>query len=231
METSDIRVFSVHKDLIISCELETKGFNEKVDLIWEEIKKKKNLYEGTFFNVHSITDTKIHGQFVPYRYFVAINEDKTLAQELNLLPMGISCITQWQDLILVGKRSVKVYSYPGLYEFVPSGSIDEGCKENTFVDYKKQARIEFYEETTLDPSLIASITPFVVLQSKTELFCDLCLRIELIREYKPDFIDHTQEYDELRWINVKEVDAFLYDHQKNLVPKQSIFWDKLKGEL
>jgi len=170
METSDIRVFSVHKDLVISCELEIKGSNEKVDLIWEDIKKKKNLYDGTFFNVHSITETKIHGQFVPYRYFVAINEDKTLAKELNLLPMGICCITQWQDLILVGKRSVKVYFYPGLYEFVPSGSIDKGCKENTFVDYKKQARIEFYEETTLDPSNIASITPFVILQSKTEPF-------------------------------------------------------------
>ncbi len=235
METSDIQFYQVTKDLILTCENNPVTFSEKiknrVDEIWKELKKKKEVFDGTFFSVRSITQSHICGQFFPYRYLVAFFEDTALQKEFALLPMGISCITMWQDRVLLGKRSPKVYSYSGLYEFVPSGTIDERCKVDSIVDYKKQIAREFEEETTIDPSVITSIVPIGVFQKKSEPFCDLCFVIELDPLQDLSFIRQSEEYTELMWVKKENVRDFLTEHSKTLVPKQDVFWESVNQRI
>ena len=115
---------------------------------------------------------------------------------VGITPLAVSGITYYtkdnKKLFLVGQRSQNVTSYPGFYEFVPSGSIDvDKTSHSHLIDYYKQLIVELYEEVGIESSRINHMKTFALVYDAKDKVFDIGIAIELDSNFsninKPEY--------------------------------------------
>ena len=99
---------------------------ERVATIWEAEKSKrgKALFNGSLFSIDSVSPTEITGWLAEYRWFLAQRRDPALRRALCVHPLGVTGVLCCADGVVLGRRAGSVEMDAGLWELVPSGSVD-----------------------------------------------------------------------------------------------------------
>lgn len=133
-------------------------YEEVVNQIWDEnLQKSGNtLFDGQIFSVSKITPDYIEGFGLPYRYFFAQKVMPDLSKTIKIQPLAVTGILQIENSWVAGRRSnITVTQDAGLWEFVPSGSVD--MNQLFEIDNKtltQQILEEAREELGVDPELL-----------------------------------------------------------------------------
>lgn len=191
-----------------------------IERIWEEELRlqKGHLFNGQLFSVIEINERQLIGRFVPYKLYIAQLRLPALKKKLQIFPMSITGLTQLDQRILIGKRSKYVTQYPGCFELVPSGGVDDHSVQNGKINLVKQFQIELQEEAGIGSEYIETIDLKAIKYNATEQIYEVCADIKIKSEFAEivKFISH--EHEELNWVPIKQMEAFMALNQHHFVP-------------
>ena len=174
----------------------------RVNELWQRRDPKLNLFDAPIVSVVRRTPEQVTGEFVDFRLWYACRQDPELSLILDVHPLGITGLTTWRGMVLVGKRSDALSSYPGFFECCPSGSVDRrAVGEDGVIDLKKMLLTELLEETGISHESVSSIQiKGLYLSTDTGVF-DAAGFIELDpNKAQPLCRPRSGEYDELQWL-------------------------------
>jgi hypothetical protein len=194
----NLRVLVTAQNWSVSLEIE-----RQVDALWKA-KKTASQFDGRVFALKEIRPERITGFFVPYRYMAAKQWCPDLPYQLETL--AVSGLVGCDGAVLAGRRSQDVLQYPGYWELLPSGAVDEGSEQASQVDYRQQLLRELREESGVPTWPIKSWRPLCLL--KEGLVWDLCVRIEL--EKRVAVPRKTAEYTEIAWYSAASKEGALW---------------------
>ncbi len=167
---------------------------EEVDACWSALCARNEKYFdgglvqvlGTSRNGHG--GVSIHVQPCAYRFFAV----QMHGLACGVRPLGVKAIVSAGASYLIGRRSRHVAAYPGTWEFVPGGGL-----ENT-EDVESELRREFEEE--VGSALPAGVRPIAIalLDDPVTRTWDIIYRVQLEAtcELKPSF-----EHDAMCFVN------------------------------
>jgi hypothetical protein len=196
-----------------------EGFEERINTLWVEESQKRPLFDGNILGFIEGDESVIHGEFIPYRAYVAQLLDPTLEIHLQICPMAVSGIVIVNDTVLIARRATTTTQYPGYYELIPSGSITPSCCTNDDADFRQQIIEELYEETGLDPLLVQEVTPFALIRDKINPVIDICTTLKL--KTNKELVIHQEsvtEYSEFIWLPFDEIESFTKENKHSFVP-------------
>ena len=174
----------------------------RVDELWQRRDPVQRLFDAPIVSVVQRMPDVITGELVDFRLWYACRQDPELSLVLDVHPLGITGLTTWRSLVLVGRRSAALSSYPGAMECCPSGSVDKvSVQKDGTVDLEKMFLTELVEETGIPRESVLSIQmKGLYLSTDTGVF-DVAGAIELSpNEDQPLSRPRSREYDELQWI-------------------------------
>ncbi len=212
-------VLEEHPDLEIPVKLE-----EEVESIWQHEKQNRTLYDSFLFSVRAVDTDRIVGRFVKYRYFIASRKSKELQEALQIYPLGVSCVCICRSQVLVGVRDVKLSTYGGYLECVPSGSVEARSYMHGEVDYVAQAMWELQEEARIGEKMVREVHPLGLYYSPQDELYDLGLFIRLDLTEQEMVPEGTKEYPLLNWYSRKEFEKKLHDPSAKVVPTSKALW-------
>lgn len=125
---------------------------------------------------------------------------------------------QPEEVVLLGKRSAETHIYPGQWELAPSGGVDappDGTTTMSVTDIARQVEQELAEETGLDAAH-ATIEPIALCNDPIAPSLDVVFRVHL--DTPSPVHTSTWEYDELRWIPVRNLARHLEHNAIELIP-------------
>lgn len=178
------------------------GEASRIDEIWEKRDTKQALFDSPIISLVQYSPSSLIGELVDFRLWYACCKHPELRPILDIHPLGVSGLTTWRGMVLVGKRSTRVSSYPGAMECCPSGSIDSSSfGSEGSIDVQKAILEELFEETGIQRDSVHSVRlKDLYLSTDTGTF-DVLAEIELNPEIdQPLSQPRSEEYDELRWI-------------------------------
>ncbi len=218
-----------------------KPNENEVNSIWKTEKNRLGdaLFDGTFFCLTDITYQNntytIEAYPEKYRYLVANQIDPIL--ELNITPMGVSgvCIIKEENqfYLVFARRSNNVFFAPNMLELVPSGMIDEDCREiNGKYNPELALRKEFVEETGLDEDYINQMKPLYIIKDEDINSCDICFMIELScsKEKILNSIKHSPEYNDAICIAFTDLKDYLLSKKDEMIKTSYYFTQELMKE-
>lgn len=197
---------------------------EEVDAIWHKQKAIYNLYDSHIFSLTSFTEQRIVGRFVPYRYYIASRQRPDLQEQLQIFPLGISGFSTCRDCVLVGLRDMKLSSYGGFLEFVPSGSIEPRAYMQGEVDFIAQAMWELAEEAKISENKVTKVNLMGLFFSPQDGVYDIGLHLELDLLENELQSDASDEYPVLKWYTFEEFEQKLAMPDTKLVPLSKFLW-------
>ncbi|MFH0983683.1 MAG: NUDIX domain-containing protein [Planctomycetota bacterium] len=167
--------------------------------------------------------TTLHGVYQPYRYYYAQCRSEGL--NCGVEPIGVSGLMVLCDsgtrAVVLGRRGTTVAQYPGRWECVPSGGVDDAyaCPDGT-VDFAAMLLHEFEEETCLPAEHVRRVTPFAVIYDRVARTYDICCGLEVGtgRDELLGAMRHSDEYTEVRWVAQQELDDCLRQLGSQLIP-------------
>ncbi|MBF0447939.1 MAG: hypothetical protein HQL67_07050 [Magnetococcales bacterium] len=234
-------------------------YQEEIESVWRhQCQIRGNLFNGRILNFIDLNPAEagwvLRGHFVDYQVLLA----KQFLPHLpvDLAPIAVSGLTCLQlhsaqpahpvdaasrvepidrRWILVARRARWVTHYPGFYELVPSGGVDESRlnRQTGELDYLGKLKEEFAEESgfnlnlAVDPMHRRQFPYFdqcselgVVFDPQINCY-DLCATLEATGttlpplEKKPG---HDGEYEDFSWIEVGATESFIAEHRQWIVP-------------
>ena len=177
------------------------GDAPRVNELWEKRDTKKILFDSPIVSLVQYSSSSLIGELVDFRLWYACCKDPELRPILDIHPLGVSGLTTWRDMVLVGKRSAIVSSYPGAMECCPSGSVDgSAVGYEGSIDMQKAILNELCEETGIRKDGVRSARmKDLYLSTDTGIF-DVLVEIELNPETDQTLsYPRSEEYDELHW--------------------------------
>lgn len=222
---NNYQTFKITSDFTIYVAPYSRGFtlsdHEKllIENIWRnEQLTRPTLFNGQILNVVEATPSKIEGEFIDYKYYLAQEKDPRCKELLNIKPLSISGLTTAGDKVLIGLRSTQVTDYPNFFETVPSGGIDPRALKDDHIDIHKQFQLELWEETKISVTDVKNVILNGLAYDKQldrfELYATLQVSYTILKEE----LDLSAEYKSLRWISKSELPAFVKKNQQQLVP-------------
>ncbi len=157
-------------------------------------------------------------EFVDYKYFLAQLRDPNFEPVLELRTVAVSGITTVIDKVLMGKRTETVLNYPSCYELVPSGGIDPGSMVDNKIDLSKQFEVELFEETGISATEVKEIRPLALIYDESKKMYDICAEIIVNYSVLKEFLDPSDEYEDLAWVAKQEVPRVMKRHKNQFVP-------------
>ncbi|MCP4594358.1 MAG: hypothetical protein GY842_26815 [bacterium] len=158
--------------------------------------------------------TVIEGEFRPYRYYYAQCQRSDL--DCGVDPIGVSGLMLLDEgpsqAVVIGRRSEQVSWYPGCWECVPSGGVDDTvARPDGTVDFAAMLTTEFEEEVCLPGRRIERVTPFAVIHDRRARTYDICceLPVRASREEVIEAIGASEEYSEVMVVNEADLAACL----------------------
>ena len=190
-------------------------------------KEDRNLFNGTLLNFIRVSKKKnkikILANFIEYKHFLAQRMRPNL--RLGIKPIGVSGIMVLEEkgisYIVFAKRAKNVTEYPGFFELIPSGSIDEKClSANGIINFQAKLLLELMEETGLSKSYVKHIFGFAFILDTNHNVYDICCKIFLKAKKElvvGNFIK-SKEYSEPVFIPVDDLDLFIKKNVFKIVP-------------
>jgi predicted NUDIX family phosphoesterase len=190
-----------------------RKYEFEVESFWSNESKNKKVHNGKILSVVSLVvkggDISLKCSFVDYKSYYF---QKKCGKNLKIIPISVSGITYYSvgkgKNVLIGKRSMDVTLYPGFFELVPSGTIDDRMLDdevdNIFI---KQIIAELEEEAQISGANIKCSRIVSLLYDKQENIYDVGVSIEL--HGSVDHPQKTKEYDEMKFIPLKEIEKIL----------------------
>lgn len=215
--TSDYSFLVIPEDPLLRL---TKGELELIEKIWseEEQREKRILFNGKLYSAIYVGPSRTVGRFVPYKFYIASLRAPELRERLAIYPVCITGRTFLNGSVLIGKRSMHVTQYPGCYELVPSGGIDDEAVQQGKINVFLQFQIELKEEACIVPEQIKHISlqslEFDAGSSTYEVCADI--HVNAPQMETPMYKSH--EHEELQWIPINELSVFLNQHDADFVP-------------
>lgn len=198
---------------------------KKIDTHWEKlISQGRNLFDGKIFSILSIVNHEIIGQFIPYRCYVAWKECPALRDELSVRPFCVSGITFSDHRILVGKRAAGVYNCPGMWEFVPSGGVDEQCLKGSHVDLEELILRELEEEMGIHPDHVEKLKILALAEDTVEQGVELIYSLKIGDENFSAIKPFLPEYSEAKLVAFNQIEEFLRKEIHQAVPFSHFLW-------
>ena len=185
------------------------GDASRVDEIWKKRDTKRTLFDAPIVSLVQYSPSSLIGELVDFRLWYACCKDPELRPILDIHPLGVSGLTTWRGMVLVGKRSANVSSYPGAMECCPSGSVDSSSVGGEgSIDVQKAVLDELFEETGIRHDSVRSVRlKDLYLSTDTGTF-DILAEIELNPEIEQPLSQlRSEEYDELHWIQKDQLAA------------------------
>jgi NUDIX domain len=198
-----------------------------VDAAWaDEVKRReKTLFNGTLFNCmrvnHQASGLFVEGNFISYKYFWAQRNVKGV--DLNITPLGVSGILMTEEFghefVTFAKRTSVNLQYPGYYELIPSGGIDDRGKRGE-LNYFEQLIDELYEEVGVESNQVKTISTLGLLYDVQDKVYDIGCTIHLRSSQKEIevCIKNSTEYEDVQFVRVDEIQNFLQNKKGNIVP-------------
>jgi hypothetical protein len=95
--------------------------------VWSaEVRDRPGLFNGRMLTALGYDDGLVRAGFTEYRRFVAQRRDRALRAALGVQPIAVSGLVETADgEVMLGRRGDGVTQYPGCWESVPSGTLDE----------------------------------------------------------------------------------------------------------
>jgi len=189
---------------------------KKVDAIWEEERKHKNLFNGGILCFDSF-EVKGNQLFVyayesEYKFFVAKRKDPALPYVIT--PLAVSGIVKSCKGVLFGRRSNQVTQYVGFLELVPSGSVSSENIVHEGVNFRNQLFQELREESGITPDQITQVQPQCLMIDRKDDVVD----IGVVLMVNGAGNNRTEEYEELFWIDEEKIVEYVIENNSNIVP-------------
>lgn len=221
--------FQIHKlnpNFYIEVTPYARGFtlsdHEKIliENIWnhEISNQNERLFNGQILNVVSFTEEKMVAEFVDYKFYLAQLRDPNFEPVLGIRTVCVSGITTIVDKVLMGRRSPTVSNFPKFYELVPSGGIDPGSLVTNKIDITKQFEVELWEETGISVTEVKDIRPLGLVYDEDQKTYDFCAEIVVNYSALKEFLDPSDEYEDLAWIPKHDIEKIIRRHKKEIVP-------------
>ena len=214
-------------------ELLDRDLQGRIENAWQAEQKKRAtpLFNGKILSFIGLHEKTLIGKFVDYKQVIASKYDEELKSRLRCIPVSVSGLTLAGQHMLVGKRSPDVTSYPGYYEFAPSGGIDDHAYVEGEIDFRGQVVRELEEETALDPSCVEQVKPIALIQDLKTHLIDICLLIR-VDPRSTEMTRRTDEYRQIFWLDRTGCLAFLEANQRRFVSESAKafhYWDESVG--
>ena len=189
-------------------------YSSEIEDYWlkEKAVRGGSLTNGTILNLGLINKVgerlvlKCHA--IEYKHLLA----QRSGLELGITPLAVSGITYYQSddqkVFLLAKRSDKVTQFPGMFELVPSGSIDVSVinSATSEVDFKGQLIKELEEEIGVDEDQVINSREFCLVRDEENVF-DIGVEIEILKN--TSFKINLEEYSELQEMNINLLNSKL----------------------
>ncbi|MBF0497671.1 MAG: hypothetical protein HQK58_14025 [Deltaproteobacteria bacterium] len=198
----------------------------RVAELWNSPARPATAFDGELLIFDGIVDHQeiplVKAYFSPYRFFWA--QRRGLVLHRRLCPLSVSGVIildiEGEQTVVLGRRSSIVEQYSGVWEFIPSGSIDRrAIKESGNIDYTGQLLLELEEEIGIGVNQIKAMKPLGLIHDLVDDVIDVCLALELEpgwNELHPA-LSLSPEYDEVLLAPAKEVQTMVADGMR-LVP-------------
>ena|GEM_PF-3586911 len=167
--------------------------------------------------------TTIHGVYQPYRYYYARYHCDRLDYELE--PIGVSGLIVFSEgrarAVALGRRSENVTQYPGRWECVPSGGVDDSCaRPDGTVDFTAMLLHEFEEEACLPAERARRVVPFAVIYDVLARTYDVCCEMTVTadRDELTGAMSDSDEYTEVMVVTEDELEDCLRRLGDELIP-------------
>ena len=235
LSESDYKTYEIIKSKKIQVQI--KPFKKKIsssqkrriNTVWknEQKNRKKKLFNSKVLSLKSILQSKkqvsINSNFVDYKYIIADRLDPIIG--LNLKQVGISGMILFShrkiNYTLFAKRSKNSTEYPGYYELVPSGNLDNLSKQSKgILEYKSKLLVELEEEAGITASNVKEIFEICIINDKNNNVYDICCLIKL-KISKTDLtrnIRKSIEYSNPKIVRIKDVPQFIKKNNKKIIP-------------
>ncbi len=121
----------------------------------------------------------------------------------------------------IGRRGVTVAQYPGCWECVPSGGVDDSyALADGTVDFAAMLRHEFVEEVCLPVARIERVTPFAVIYDRLARTYDICceLRVATTGAELTAAMRRSDEYSEVLLVTEERLEDGLQQWGDELIP-------------
>ena len=211
-----------------------------VDEVWEHAVARVGgaLYDAPIlvYRGHEMADdlTTIHGVYLPYRYYYARYHCDDL--RYNLEPIGVSGLTIFSEggtrAVALGRRSGDVTQYPGRWECIPSGGVDDSCaRPDGTVDFTAMLLHEFEEEACLPTEKVRRVAPFAVIYDALARTYDVCceLTVTTDRDELIAAMRDSDEYTDVMVVTEDDLEDSLRRLGNELIPLSRAILDLFRN--
>lgn len=190
-----------------------------IEEIWEKeaLAQKNHLFNGRLFIALDVSNEGLIGQFIPYKLYIATLRSPYLKEKIKIHPVSITGITLSHNRILIGQRSKFVTQYPGRFELVPSGGIDQHSVEDGKINLIRQFRIELEEEAGIKEESIEKIELQALHFNPFEEIYEIFAKIEVNNSVQMEHVK-SHEHTELIWMSIEELKSFISFRNEEFVP-------------
>jgi 8-oxo-dGTP pyrophosphatase MutT (NUDIX family) len=200
----------------------------EIDARWEKAvtASGSRLFNGKLLNFVRFEEgqekNRLVCEFVDYKQFFVQCLAPVMSDLIQIVGVGVRGITIANGKVLVGRRSAEIMIYGNMYEFAPAGSLDTTEYVDGKVDYAAHLLNELQEETGYEPHLVEKIVPFGLVWNNDKPVIDICSFLSLGMEKEPPPLltrqERGPEYSELLWVPFAQIDQFIEQHGKEVVP-------------
>lgn len=184
-----------------------------IQTIWDEEQKRRNgkLHEGVILSALSYDHKSLHGQFVPYKYYLAQYVNPSLKADLKIVPVALSGMTFMGDDLVIAKRADWVTQFANLYELAPSGGVHLPSGDEGSIDMKQQLLGELQEEIGISEKLVKSVKFFGLLHDTEEDSLELAAEIRL--RSSGLILSSSSEYPQVMTVPHSELQSFVKEKE------------------
>lgn len=188
---------------------------KRVEEIWQcEQARRPSLFNGKIFAVMNIQEAQIVGRFVEYKQFLAQLRRPELFEELKIEALAVTGTLLAEGEVVWGKREAGSTQYPGVWELLPSGGLDDkGRNAAGALDLRSQLLDELKQELGLGEESVELIRPICFVHDEASHLYDFAMELRTPLTLAQIIQRHSalpkREHSELRLVPPHRLGAFL----------------------
>lgn len=204
-------------DVLPSSPVRPAALEARVDAIWaaEQRVRDDRLFNGRILSLVEYSPHRLTLQRSEYRYLVARLRQPSMADELDVRPVGVTGVLTCRDGLVLGRRADAVTQDAGRWESAPAGVLDQP-------DAYAQVRDELREEVGITADRLTSCRAIVLVEGvatgvQTIIF-DLRTSLTASDVHAAHASATAHEYAELAVVPRDHLSDYVAEHQADIQP-------------